>query len=387
MPRLGFDADRVLRTPYDRQRFGLPEEIPLPGWAACLPSGAAAPAGHWTWRVAVDDGGPQPYIREGEIQGLLDFAAVWGPSMERSEVAGVTLRHDRSRVATAAAVAEDLADMQAGVARRLGIHPDIHGVAQWPRELGDSTVSGQWLLLAEDPHWDVADQGVGRWVRRAEIAEALARKVVRDACDLREGEGAVWLSDGLAGAIGLLCVAETDGLEALAALLSRGADRVTQALAASAVPVGPLKEALTEGWAADYAPLAAFNWVSRQTPQSLARLFEQVRKRGDVGTALAAVAGPDVAAGMLGLPNASDMHVAGAVSRPRLSGERWQWRGGGWTAMSSVVKARRYSVENGRLVARQGGDASFPAATDAFYLDAWPAYEREADDNLLLPAL
>jgi hypothetical protein len=90
---------------------------------------------------------------------------------------------------------------------------------------------------------------------------------------------------------------------------------------------------------------------------------------------------------MLGLPNASDMHVAGAVSRPRLSGERWQWRGGGWTAMSSVVKARCYSVENGRLVARQGGDASFPAATDAFYLDAWPAYEREADDNLLLPAL
>jgi hypothetical protein len=390
MPRLGFDADRVLRTPYDRQRFGLPEQIHLPGWESSLPSGAAAPAGRWTWRVTVDDGGSRQHIREDELEGLLDFAAVWGPSMAQTEIAGVTLRHDRSRVATAAAVAEDLADMQAGVARWLGVHPDIHGVAQWPRELGDSTVSGQWLLLAEDPHWDVAEQGVGRWVRRAEIAEALARRVVRDACDLREGEGAVWLNDGLPGAIGLLCVAETDGLEALAALLSRGADQVTQTLAASSVPVGPLKDALTDGWAADYAPLAAFNWVSGQTPQRLAMLLEQVRSSGDVAAALTTVAGADVAEVMLGLPNASDMHVAGAASRPQMSGERWQWRGGGWTAIPSVFEARRYRLEDGRLVARQDGDKapiSSPEATDVLYLDAWPSYEREADDNLLHSAL
>jgi hypothetical protein len=378
MPRLGFDGDRVLRTPYDRQRFGLAEKIRLPAWQASLPSGAAAPAGRWSWRVTVDNGGAEQQIREGKTE---------GGDLEQTEIDGLTLRHDRSRTATAATVAEDVADMQAGVARRLGISPALDGVAQWPRELGETTVSGSWLLLAEHPHWDAADRGVGRWVRRAEIAEALARRAVRDACDLREGEGSAWLNDGLPGAIGLLCVAEADGLEALTALLTRGADEVTQSLAASSVPVGPLRSARTDGWAADYAPLAVFGWVGRQNPRTLAALFEQVKKSGDVGTALAALTDPATADHMLGPPNASDIHVAASTSRPRLSGERWQWRDGGWTAVSSALAAELYHIEKGRLLVLGQETSDSPTSTDLLYLDAWPSYEREAEDNLLRPTL
>ena len=195
------------------------------------------------------------------------------------------------------------------------------------------------------------------------------------------------MNDGLPGAIGLLCVAEADGLEALTALLSRGADQVTQALATSAVPIGALKHARTDGWAADYAPLAAFSWVSSQTPESLAALLKQVQKTGDISTALATLAGTATAQSMLGPPNASDIHAAGIASQPQLSGERWIWQDDGWTNTPALFDARRYRLENDRLVARRDEDKALPTATDLLYLDAWPSYEREAEDNLLRPTL
>ncbi|WP_031386391.1 ABC transporter permease family protein [Desulfonatronum thiodismutans] len=387
MPRLGFDADRVLRVPFDRERFGLPEEVRLPRYHAALPSGAAAPSGHWTWRVTVKGDGRARHVREGEIHGLLDFADVWAPSAVSASHGGVTLMHDPSRSDTAVAVAEDLADMRACVARRLGQSPSVEVVSQWPRELGDSVLTGSWLLLAENPHWDVADQGIsmgtGRWVRRAEIAAALARRVVRDAADLRQGEGAIWLNNGLPGAVGLLCVAETDGLEALGVLLSKGADQVAQAIAASATPVGPLRYAETDGWAVDYAPLAALDWTSRLTPGDIASLLRQARMGGDIGAALASLAGKHLADQMLGAPNASDVRVSVTGSRTLVSGERWQWENGGWIPADSLSEPWRYRAKGGRLVIvpTETNDALDPAESVALFLDAWSSYERAPKDN------
>jgi hypothetical protein len=331
-------------------------------------------------------GKDQPlHVREGEIHGLLDFADVWAPSAVATRHEDVTLWHDSSRSATAVAVAEDLADMQACVARRFGHHPDVRVVAQWPRELGDSVLSDRWLLLAEKHHWDVADRGVGRWVRRAAMAKELARRIVRDAADLRQGEGAIWLNDGLPGAVGLLCVAETDGLEALGALLSKGADEVAQSLAASATPVGALKHAETDGWAVDYAPFAALDWMNRQRPEDIARFLKQVRESGDIGAVLAASVGVRMADHMLGTPNASDVRVLENVSRAMISGERWQWRDGGWVPVGSVSELWRYRAGDERLVVDRGAAAA-PIPLDmetmiALYLDGWPSYERVPGDN------
>jgi hypothetical protein len=364
MPRLGFDGDRVLRTPQVRERLGLPLPQTLPNYRATLPSGAAAPAGQWSWRV-IHGNGSNRRVHQDQTDGLLDFADLWAPSLARTKQGDVMLLHDKSRHAPALSIAGDVVDMQRCVADHLGRSPIIRNVAQWPRALGVTKVANTWLLLAEAPHWDVADQGVGRLVRRAEIAAALARRTVRDAADLREGDGAIWLNDGLPGAIGLLCVAQTDGPEALLSLLSHGADQVVRSLAASPVLVGSLRQAPSEGWAVDYAPLAALHWTMQQSPDSLAQLLKQVRDSGDLPAVLASVTGTIEAATMLGPPSASDIHLTNA-SETRVIGKRWQWRDGGWVATGSKAVPWQFQI----------------APSRAIYLDAWPAYERTPDDNV-----
>ncbi|THF58623.1 ABC transporter permease family protein [Pseudothauera rhizosphaerae] len=367
MPRLGLDAGRVPRVPADRERHGLPAGFVLPAYAASLPADAVAPAGRWRWRVGIEG---ESEVHGGEIDGLLDFAALHAPEdARRTEANGVVLIHDAGRGADAAVIADDLAAMRACVARHLDGVPAVAAVAQWPRGLPpgteDAALAANVLLLAEAPHWDVAGEGTGRQVRRVDIAAALARRAVLDAADLRQGSGALWLSAGLPGALGLLCVAEADGAAALQALLGRGAVRVTQDLAAAEVPVGPLSTALADGWAAQYAPLAALAWSARQTPASFAALLAAVRAGQDVAGPLGEAAGTDQAALFLGPPHAVDLHRRdGAVS-----GERWQWRNGGWEGVDAAPVP--WSVP--------------AAAPHSLLLDDWPAYEREPADNAERP--
>lgn len=370
MPRLGFANDRVLRPAHDRLRLGLPANASLPGYRATLPSGAAAPAGRWTWQVTRVSG-PARSVRHGHTDGLLDFADVWAPALVHTGVGRLSVIHDKSRREVAMSITDDLADMQACVARRLGTIPNVDHIAQWPRGLGNSRVAGRWLLLAENPHWDIANEGVGRWVRRAEIATVLAGRSIKDTADLRDGKGALLLSKGLPGAIGLRCVAEVDGLEALKALLSRGSDRVTEALAASPVPIGPLENALGNDWGAEYAPLAVLHWASRQTPAGIARLLDEARTGGDLNDVL--VRFPKwgtTMAQMLGSPNATDLRVGGRGSQTDVEGERFQWQDGGWVAANSAPRPWQFPLGN--------SDLDGPAR---LYLDTWPAYERTPADN------
>jgi hypothetical protein len=376
MPRLGLDAERVVRTPADRIRFGLPEAFALPAYRACPAKAAVAPAGRWRWKVKVS--GREADTRTGRLDGLLDFAALVAPDAHKTRIDGVTLVHDASRGNDARAVAEDLSAMKACVARYLGDVPAIATVAQWPRGLppgsGDAAVSGDLLLLAEEPHWDIAEMGTGRLARRADIAAALVKRRIGDAADLREGEGALWIGEGLPGAIGLLCVAETDGAEALLALLSRGAQRTTEALAGIETPVGPLAYALPDEWAADYAPLAALHWVSRLDPESLHALLASIRRSGDVRGSLAVMFGDNAAASYLGPPNAVDLHVRDG----KPAGERWQWRNGGWQPLDARPVPRSVRADKGHLL-WESDAASF--SVSALVLDDWPAYEREPRDN------
>ncbi len=377
MPRLGFDAQRVIRAATDRSRQGLPPHFTLPSYRSSLPYSAVAPVGQWKWRVEIN--GREADARQGRIEGLLDFAALASPNARVTRVDGVTLIHDATRARDALAVAEDLSDMRACVARRLGRAPVVDTVAQWPRglptESGDAAVAGATLLLAEEPHWDVADAGTGRLARRADIAAALARRVIDDASDLREGEGSLWIGEGLPGAVGLLCVAEADGADALLALLSRGAQTTTKALAKADNPVGPLAHAVRNEWAADYAALAALNWASRLSPEDITTLTESVRHSGDIAGSLAAMFGQDAAATYLGPPNAVDLHVQKAGT----GGERWTWRGGGWQPLAACPAPRGVGVDGKRLV---WSDQPKPPSAPALMLDDWPAYEREPRDNM-----
>ncbi len=380
MPRLGLDSNRVVRTPADRLRLGLPAEPVLPPAAGSLAAGAAAPAGKWLWQVDRVDGIRNTTVASGRIVGLLDFAAVSATTAQETSIDGLSIRHDPQRQADARAVAEDLSSMRRCVAERLGGAPVVTGVAQWPRGLptgdGDAALADGLLLLAEEPHWDVAAKGNGRLARRADIAAALARRQIVDGADLREAAGSQWLEFGLSGAIGLLCVAEADGIEALQALLARGAQRTTEALASTEVPVTRLTLARRDEWANDYAPLASLPWAIQLNPESTLKMLLAVREKGDVPNGLQITTGKAVAELWLGPPHAVDLHVLG----DKVTGESWIWRDGGWQQSDGQSHARRLQCdEQGHL---RWQALAQPDAMPSLYLSDWPAFEREPKDNL-----
>jgi len=351
LPRLGFDAARLLRVPAERMVAGLPAEVQLPAWQSSVVAQGVAPPGDWRWRIAIDG----EEVHEGRTMGVLDFAALRAPRLHATTAGGLQVLHDATRAATAQAVARDVQDMQACVARRLGASIAVDTIAQTPRELGEPLLAGGLLWLPEGPHWDVAETGVGRTKRRAAIARALAARHVADAAALRQGPGGQWLAHGLPGAIGLLCVAESGDAPFVQGLMTRASAEATQALAASTAPVGPLALAPYDGWAQHHAPLAALHAVQQLDADALAALLTAVRGGMEVEQALAQTWGAEYAAWMLGPPLASDLHADG-------TGERWRWSAGGWQSTGRAEGAWRLG--------------------DALWLDGWPAYERSPADNV-----
>lgn len=272
LPRLGLDPERALRAPAQRIAAGLPALRPALPMGAAVAAQAVAPAGDWQWTISLDG---QSFC--GHSQHPLDFAYRLTPLASVQDLDGVQVLADASRQHSAREVREDLTAMTACVARRLGASPIVSELSQWPSGMGASRLSNAHLLLAQTPHWDVASSGVGRWSRRAQIAELLARQQLLNASDLREQPGHVWLSQGVAGAVGLLCVGEVDGPQARAALIALMADDLTRALGSDGEPVGTLASARAEGWAAFYAPLASLDWVASQSPEQLLAMTAAVR--------------------------------------------------------------------------------------------------------------
>ncbi|MCU1729660.1 ABC transporter permease [Pseudomonas sp. 7P_10.2_Bac1] len=269
VPRLGLDSERLLRAPVQRSEAGLTPEVPgLPAGAAVAVD-AVAPAGAWQWQIEVDG-----QASSGQTAGPLDFA-YHGASTQNFD--GVQVLADASRQPTAREVREDLDVMAACVARRLGSSPTVEQLSQWPTGMGGSRLSHGHLLLSQAPDWDVAQAGVGRWARRAHIAELLARRVLIDASDLHRTPGYLGLSQGVAGAIGLLCVDDADGPDARSALVKLQADDLTRALGNDGEPVGTLSDAREQGWAEHYAPLVSLDWVAGQTPEQLSAMTAAIR--------------------------------------------------------------------------------------------------------------
>ncbi|OIN46442.1 hypothetical protein BLL37_16385 [Pseudomonas azotoformans] len=261
VPRLGLDPERLLRAPLQRREAGLAPDVPDLPVQSAVAADAVAPAGDWQWQVNFGNRSVT-----GSSAGPLDFA--YGPSGHV----------DASREQTAGEVQADLDAMVACVAHRLGTRPDVEQVSQWPTGMGASRLSNGHLLLSHSPDWDVAPVGVGRWTRRAHLAELLARQVLIDASDLRRAPGHVWLSQGVAGAVGLLCVGDVDGPDARAALVKLMADDLTRALGNDGEPIGTLADAREHGWAAAYAPLVSLDWVAAQTPAQLMAMTADIRQ-------------------------------------------------------------------------------------------------------------
>lgn len=392
-PRLGIDRERVLRSPADRRLQSLPAGVPGIAAAHATSATGIAPPGDWRWAVrhsAVTAG--MADASTGRSQGhALDFAAIRAPAAQTTSIEGRTYVHDATRRQTADEVAEDLKLMSACVARRVGDAPEVRSVVQMPRGLDQAGLAGMQLLLPEQPGWDVATTGLGRHLRRADMAAALARTQLAGAAQLRSGDGALWMTEGLAGAIGMLCAGDAGGLDAVAALLDRGADVTSQALAASRSPVGNVASAPGKSWFAAYGPLALLGWAGQRTGADIQALVAAVRDNG--GDVVGAVRRqfPEDADALIGAALASDLRLdappTAATAEPRSAvTEQWHWERGGWTA--DPISARR-----GLLLVRhdvQSGALRFVAVHDlsgvaegALVLDARPGFERAPKDNRL----
>ncbi|WP_431481022.1 hypothetical protein [Pseudomonas thivervalensis] len=296
IPRLGLDSERLLRAPVQRAEAGLPPEVPSLPAGSAVAVDAVAPAGAWQWRIEVDD---QAF--NGHSAGPLDFAY---HTAATQDLDGVQVLADAGRQQTAREAREDLEAMSACVARRLGSHPTVESLSQWPTGMGTSHLSQHHLVLSQTPDWDVAQAGVGRWTRRAHIAERLARRMLTDASDLRQAPGYLWLSQGVAGAIGLLCVGDADGVEARSVLVKLMADDLTRALSNDGEPVGTLATAREQGWVAMYAPLASLDWVAGQSAEQLTAMTASIRNGQGWPTAIQQ---------LLGAP--SDQAITAALKR------------------------------------------------------------------------
>jgi len=302
-PQLGFDRMRLLRAPADRQEQQLPAAIPEIPAAASRMAAAIAPPAAWQWRVRQDEGG---VMDSGSTGQALDFAAVWAPAARTTQASGFTMLHGVQHAATARSVAEDVAAMQQCVVQRSGVHLPVARIVQLPRGLGRSALLGTTLLLPEQYAWDVADNGTGHWLRRADMAAALLRQHLHAQGQLRASAGAPVLDEGLAGALGLLCASAPPA--ATRAALKYRSDGALQALAASPIPLGPAREVPADSWYAAYGPPALRAWAAALDATDYSALLAALQQhRGD---ALAAIdsALPQHSAWLLDTVPAPDWH-------------------------------------------------------------------------------
>jgi len=367
-PQLGFDRNRIIRSPNERQILTLDPVIPDIPASAAIAMDALAPAANWHWTVHRDD----TLLETGTSTAPLDFSAIWMPNAHTSPIDTITVLHDPTHRQTARSIAADAANMQHCVTRRTDYSVNIERIIQLPRGLGETALIGSTLLLPEQYAWDVADTGIGRWLRRADIAAALVLYNLQTYGDLRDSPGAPILADGLAGAVGLLCVGDSDGLPALTTLLNHHSDTTTQTLAASAVPIGPALYAVRNGWYADYGPQALLAFAATLQPSDYSALITELNHHtGDALPALHAVF-PQHAAQMLATPQSTDLHF----TDQGVTGDYWRWQGNGWLAHSSPPELIWLTqTENGLIPLN-------PAPADAPFL-VLPvfAWERAPVDN------
>lgn len=371
MPRLGTSAMRVLRAPPDRHKYGLPKEFHLPKASATPSVMGVAPEGTWRWQVKRIQG-TSTKLEEGHTKDPLDFGASWSAKGLQRSHKGYTVSLTPSYSPAMAALVTDVEEMRRCVSRKLGTSITLDTIYQLPRHLGQLTQIGKAIWLPEDKGWDITPlaRSPGRFIRRAALAQAIAKHTILRATHLRENSGYLWMTAGAAGAIGILCVGEMNGSEAVQILLKKGAERTIQALSASQVPVTTLAHARPSDWAHVYAPLAALYWSSQQTPQAWQALFKTLRQGTTVAKALEKHTNGLSVSLMMGPPNASDLSITTKDTKANWKTKRWQWKQGGWQLLTS-----NKNKEPTSWTPPTGQKAKLR-------LDRWCSFEREPKDNL-----
>lgn len=378
-PRLGLDYSKRILAAADRARFGLPESVsPLPDLALQSATGIA-PAGNWTLDVVVDG---QTHLSK-RMDHALDFVVFGSARAEPLQADDMTIWADATRHAQGQRVAMDAAAMRDCVARRLGANPDLKTVAQLPRGMGDTRFAGGVLLLAEEPNWEVGASGTSRWRRQSVVAAALAGGVLAQHVDQRQNAGAQALISGVAGAIGYLCVGDSEGVDAIATLLNRASERISRALAAAESPIVQVTLDTSDAWLDEYVGAAYIPWVAASTAVDLQGLLGRISATGSIELALTELHGSQFAREVLGVPQTVELSAPASIEGD-LTVERAVWSAGGWTAVADatgVIGLRRNA--EGFVVSSAMSDlATAPVSSgDTLALADASAFERNVTDN------
>jgi hypothetical protein len=386
LPRLGLDAERALRAPRLRREQGLAARLELPAPAALPAAAGVAPAAKWAWSVEVDRNAVLATSR-GSTTSMLDFAvsSSSGAATLSTRVGDVTVLHGPTHQQVAREIAEDVLAMQRCVEREIGMPERRHRVVQVPRGLGEAAVHGDMLWLPEHDGWDVGSVGPGRVLRRAKLATVIVRNWLVEASALRASPGARWLTEGVAGWVGLECIRLLDGSDAWLRALGRQSDGVIEALGALDAPVMSLADDAGAAWVSAYGPLSVMGWAQQAGHDDAVRAIDGVvawvRSGMAVPEALERVLGADTARRLLGPPFSSEVTVA-ALNAEQLSirGERFSWQAGGWQQVASGDVLQRFDDNSipasvTRVPATVLGSEPFAA------FDVWPSFERSPLDN------
>lgn len=382
MPSLGLNPDRVLRSPDHREAFGLPMRYRLPKPKSSAALGGVAPAGLWSWDIELTSESRRFALispSAGATNGHLNFAIVAASGMVSRSFESLTVHSASSDQDLAEQIAEDALYMRRCVERRLQVQINLTDIVRFPGGNETSQKNGSFLYLSEQPNWQVQNNGVGQLVRRANLAKLMARQVVLDQNDVRQSSGGIWLKDGLPGAIGLLCVGDVDGVDAMGLVMARYADATTKALSASEIPVESLSDALTEGWAQYYSPLATVNWAAGKTPDELSDYLAYLSTQDSLEEGLSHLESPEWARAIIGPPLSSRLNLESDIETPLVTGRRFYWQAGGWRPSDLPVKVNALvRGKNGTQIKKSTEflDTKTSDITKAMLLiDDWPSYQ------------
>jgi len=388
LPTLGHDPDRLVRSIGDRERLGLPAELPpLPTSGALRSLEGVAPLGSWTWSVAIDDGaGDFIETDAGRVEGVLAFASAWLPEklIEMQQLPARFLIGDARRPLLDT-FAADLVALRQCVAAEFGAAPLITSVIQAPRKVGDIALYDGVLWAPEDLAWQSDGTGGGAWQRQYNIATAIARSAISARSDLRDEAGARWLLEGTAGWVALRCVEARSGFEAAIALRQRAAETIAEVFATIDKPVTQVVDADT-AWLRHYAVLSLDNWGADEgrSPGSMLAVLEGDPHATALLPRLARLIGSDALDSLLGAPVRSDVAVARSDAGVEATVSSWVWQDGGWREREAEnrlllrgpdLPAQDYAP---RLLAELGATLN-----GAYLFHASHGYERSLDDNRL----
>lgn len=389
LPRLGLDGDRLLRAPALRSEHGLPAFLTLPSHAAAPAMEGVAPAGRWQWQLRQTNGGPMPGTERGSTAGALDFQLAMLPGPFADVIQTLEIHHPGLAASALETLAKETAALARCVQTRMSGVPDIARLVITP----DAAVpldgpDGQPAAhLAGGTIWLPQRLLTPGAARRASLARAMARRHVADAARARLTRGAQWLTEGLPGAVALLCAAEQAPPDAMRQLLQQASERATQAMTAQSPDIGAVAYAAFGGWVRHYAPLAALAPVRRLTATQIRTLLSDIASGVQLQYALSRALGGAGAALVLSMPLATDLSLAPDGS---LTGQHWRWQQGGWRPVGTPSRAWTLPAAPAPdSVQRSGADTPGPAAAHAgaagLRLDHWSGYERNFLDNPIEP--